>query len=78
MPPARTLGVLIRDCPITVYSDGLMSYGPARDDVAAEIDGRALPRAAISTSLRGSRPLLLRGSTDAQQVAIPDTEFLAR
>lgn len=42
VPPARTIAGLIRDCPITVYSDGLMSYGPTREspprDIATRID----------------------------------------
>jgi hypothetical protein len=71
--PARTLGVLIRDCPITVYSDGLMSYGPTRDDVAAEIGARA-GRILYLDLVAGIEPLLLR-EYDAVPVVIPDSEF---
>ncbi|WP_405085468.1 polysialyltransferase family glycosyltransferase [Microbispora sp. NBC_01389] len=40
VPPSRTLAGLVKDCPITVYSDGLMSYGPTRDPLPQEIAGR--------------------------------------
>ena len=73
VPPARTLGVLIRDCPITVYSDGLMTYGPTRDDVAVEIGGRA-HRIFYLDLVAGVTPLLLR-EYEAEPVVIPDSEF---
>jgi len=72
--PARTLGVLFRDCPITVYSDGLMTYGPTRDEVAMEIGGRA-GRILYLDLVAGIAPLLLR-EYDAQPVVIPDSNFL--
>jgi len=73
VPPARTLGVLIRDCPITVYSDGLMTYGPTRDEVAIEIGARA-HRILYLDLVAGIAPLLLR-EYDAEPVIIPDSEF---
>src|SRR5207253_6103271 len=71
--PVRTLGVLIRDCPITVYSDGLMTYGPTRDEVAVQIGGRA-SRILYLDLVAGLTPMLLR-EYDAQPVMIPDSEF---
>ncbi|MFF5244791.1 polysialyltransferase family glycosyltransferase [Streptosporangium sp. NPDC000095] len=58
VPPARTLGGLVRDCPITVYSDGLMSYGPTRDPLPSEISGR-ITRLLHLDLVPGLTPLLL-------------------
>ncbi|MBG0829915.1 hypothetical protein HS041_19290 [Planomonospora sp. ID67723] len=58
VPPARTLAGLIRDCPITVYSDGLMSYGPTRDPLPGEIAGR-ITRLLHLDLVPGLAPLLL-------------------
>jgi hypothetical protein len=73
VPPARTLAALIRDCPITVYSDGLMSYGPTRDPLPAEIAGR-ITRLLHLDLVPGLAPLLLRESGVAPQ-AVPDAAF---
>jgi hypothetical protein len=56
--PARTLAGLVRDCPITVYSDGLMSYGPTRDPLPHEIAGR-ITRLLHLDLVPGLSPLLL-------------------
>ncbi|MEV7806776.1 polysialyltransferase family glycosyltransferase [Microbispora sp. NPDC088329] len=56
--PSRTLAGLIRDCPITVYSDGLMSYGPTRDPLPQEIAGR-ITRLLHLDLVPGLAPLLL-------------------
>ncbi|SEM37262.1 polysialyltransferase family glycosyltransferase [Nonomuraea pusilla] len=58
VPPARTIAGLVRDCPITVYSDGLMSYGPTRDPLPAEIF-RRIGRLLHLDLVPGLAPLLL-------------------
>ncbi|MFC4062418.1 polysialyltransferase family glycosyltransferase [Planomonospora corallina] len=58
VPPARTVAGLLRDCPVTVYSDGLMSYGPTRDPLPAEIAGR-ITRLLHLDLVPGLDPLLL-------------------
>ncbi len=58
VPPARTLGGLVKDCPISVYSDGLMSYGPTRDPLPLEISGRII-RLLHLDLVPGLTPLLL-------------------
>lgn len=71
--PARTIGTLIRDCPVTVYSDGLMSYGPSRDELVADI-GRRAGRLLHLDLLPGVRPLLLRENSVTAE-PIPDSAF---
>ncbi|MFI6502597.1 polysialyltransferase family glycosyltransferase [Nonomuraea typhae] len=56
--PARTIAGLIRDCPITVYADGLMSYGPTRDPLPAEIF-RRITRLLHLDLVPGLAPMLL-------------------
>ncbi|MBG0817685.1 polysialyltransferase family glycosyltransferase [Planomonospora sp. ID82291] len=58
VPPARTVAGLLRDCPVTVYSDGLMSYGPTRDPLPTEIAGR-ITRLLHLDLVPGLAPLLL-------------------
>ncbi|MEU6413218.1 polysialyltransferase family glycosyltransferase [Microbispora sp. NPDC046933] len=58
VPPSRTLAGLVKDCPITVYSDGLMSYGPTRDPLPQEIAGR-ITRLLHLDLVPGLAPLLL-------------------
>ncbi len=58
VPPSRTLAGLVKDCPITVYSDGLMSYGPTRDPLPREIAGR-VTRLLHLDLVPGLTPLLL-------------------
>ncbi|GAA0397947.1 alpha-2,8-polysialyltransferase family protein [Microbispora corallina] len=58
VPPARTLAGLVKECPITVYSDGLMSYGPTRDPLPQEIAGR-ITRLLHLDLVPGLSPLLL-------------------
>lgn len=71
--PARTIGTLIRDCPVTVYSDGLMSYGPTRSELPTEMGGR-VTRLLHLDLLPGVVPLLLR-EYDVEYVPIPDDAF---
>ncbi|GAA3446145.1 polysialyltransferase family glycosyltransferase [Planomonospora venezuelensis] len=58
VPPARTIAGLVRDCPVTVYSDGLMGYGPTRDPLPGEIAGR-ITRLLHLDLVPGLSPLLL-------------------
>jgi hypothetical protein len=74
VPPARTLGMLINDCPVTVYSDGLMSYGPTRDELPLEI-GRRIGRLLYLDLVPAVTPLLLR-EYDVEPQPIPDGPFL--
>ncbi|GII00323.1 alpha-2,8-polysialyltransferase family protein [Planobispora takensis] len=74
VPPARTIAGLLRDCPVTVYSDGLMSYGPTRDPLPIEIAGR-ISRLLHLDLVPGLSPLLLSEYGVRGQV-IPDGAFL--
>ncbi|GAA4228563.1 hypothetical protein FHR32_008151 [Streptosporangium album] len=74
VPPSRTLAGLVRDCPITVYSDGLMSYGPTRDPLPEEISGR-ITRLLHLDLVPGLSPLLL-SEYGVRAEALPDRAFL--
>ncbi|MFF0309547.1 polysialyltransferase family glycosyltransferase [Streptosporangium sp. NPDC004379] len=74
VPPARTVAALVRDCPITVYSDGLMSYGPTRDPLPLEISGR-ITRLLHLDLVPGLTPLLL-SEYGVPADALPDRAFL--
>ncbi|WP_375503749.1 polysialyltransferase family glycosyltransferase [uncultured Jatrophihabitans sp.] len=72
--PAQALARLLPDCPVTVYSDGLMSYGPTRSRLPAEIGSR-VSRVLHLDLVPGLRPVLLREEgVDAE--ALPDEVFL--
>ncbi|MEU8322148.1 polysialyltransferase family glycosyltransferase [Nonomuraea sp. NPDC048881] len=75
VPPARTIAGLVRDCPITVYSDGLMSYGPTRDPLPAEIS-RRIERLLHLDLVPGLTPLLL-SEYGVPPVVLPQERFLA-
>jgi hypothetical protein len=75
VPPARTIAGLVRDCPITVYSDGLMSYGPTRDPLPAEIF-RRITRLLHLDLVPGLTPLLL-SEYGVPPSVLPDEAFLA-
>ncbi|MEU7986282.1 alpha-2,8-polysialyltransferase family protein [Streptosporangium canum] len=74
VPPARTLAGLVKDCPITVYSDGLMSYGPTRDPLPSEISGR-ITRLLHLDLVPGLSPLLL-SEYGVPAETLPDRAFL--
>ncbi|MGN9839873.1 polysialyltransferase family glycosyltransferase [Nonomuraea sp. H19] len=74
VPPARTIAGLVRDCPITVYSDGLMSYGPTRDPLPAEIF-RRIGRLIHLDLVPGLTPLLLSEYGVAPEI-LPGERFL--
>ncbi|MEU4577415.1 alpha-2,8-polysialyltransferase family protein [Nonomuraea sp. NPDC023979] len=75
VPPARTIAGLVRDCPITVYSDGLMSYGPTRDPLPAEIF-RRVTRLLHLDLVPGLEPLLL-SEYGVPAETLPQEAFLA-
>ncbi|MGA4987281.1 polysialyltransferase family glycosyltransferase [Nonomuraea bangladeshensis] len=75
VPPARTIGGLVRDCPITVYADGLMSYGPTRDPLPAEIH-RRVTRLLHLDLVPGLTPLLL-SEYGVPAETLPGERFLA-
>lgn len=75
VPPARTIAALIRDCPITVYADGLMSYGPTRDPLPAEIH-RRVTRLLHPDLVPGLTPLLL-SEYGVPAATLPEEPFLA-
>ncbi|MEV6033406.1 polysialyltransferase family glycosyltransferase [Nonomuraea sp. NPDC052116] len=75
VPPARTIAGLVRDCPITVYSDGLMSYGPTRDPLPAEIH-RRIGRLFHLDLVPGLTPLLL-SEYDVAPSILPDERFMS-
>ncbi|WP_433256382.1 polysialyltransferase family glycosyltransferase [Streptosporangium sp. CA-135522] len=74
VPPSRTIAGLVKDCPITVYSDGLMSYGPTRDPLPAEISGR-ITRLLHLDLVPGLSPLLL-SEYGVPAETLPDGAFL--
>ncbi|GII84989.1 hypothetical protein Ssi03_29790 [Sphaerisporangium siamense] len=74
VPPARTVAALVRDCPMTVYSDGLMSYGPTRDPLPQEISGR-ISRLLHLDLVPELTPLLLR-EVGVEPDPLPDAAFL--
>jgi len=73
VPPARTIGMLIRDCPITVYSDGLMSYGPTRDPLPPDI-GRRTTRLLYHDLVPALTPLLLH-ENEVETEVLPEASF---
>ena len=73
--PSRTLAELVRDCPITVYSDGLMSYGPTRTVLPIETGGR-ITRLLHLDLVPGLNPLLLR-EFGVRPETVPDSAFRA-
>ncbi|GAA5069570.1 hypothetical protein HNP84_001760 [Thermocatellispora tengchongensis] len=75
VPPARTISGLMRECPITVYSDGLMSYGPTRDPLPLEITGR-ITRLLYLDLVPGLDPLLLT-ECGVRAEALPGAAFTA-
>jgi Alpha-2,8-polysialyltransferase (POLYST) len=56
--PAQTVAALFPDAPITVYADGLMSYGPTRNALSPEIFTR-IDRLVLPDLVPGLTPLLL-------------------
>ncbi|MEM8618753.1 MAG: polysialyltransferase family glycosyltransferase [Actinomycetota bacterium] len=73
VPPARTLAALFLDAPITVYSDGLMSYGPTRFSLPIPT-GERIERLVHLDLMPGVQPILL-GEFEVPVQAIDDDAF---
>jgi alpha-2,8-polysialyltransferase (POLYST) len=73
--PARTLAALFFDASVTVYSDGLMSYGPTRNALPYGI-GTQLVRQLHLDLVPGLEPQLLREFGVPAEI-IPDGSFQA-
>lgn len=57
--PAATVARIFRNAPITVYSDGLMSYGPTRDPLPLHVSQRLTGLVHLDL-VAGLKPVLLR------------------
>jgi hypothetical protein len=66
VPPARTLANIMVDASVTVYSDGLMSYGPTRSRLPSSL-GERVERLLYLDLIPGLRPVLL------SEFAVPST-----
>ena len=73
--PARGLADLFVTANITMYSDGLMSYGPTRVGLPVSL-GTRIDRLVYLDLLPGVRPRLLR-EFDVETTAISDASFQA-
>ncbi|WP_375401404.1 polysialyltransferase family glycosyltransferase [uncultured Amnibacterium sp.] len=73
VPPARTILNIFAEAPVTVYAEGLMSYGPTRDPLTPVMVDRV--RSVLYLDLvRGLLPELLR-EYRVPAVAIPEHAF---
>ncbi|MFE5908876.1 alpha-2,8-polysialyltransferase family protein [Streptomyces wedmorensis] len=72
--PALAIAQLLPDAPITVYADGLMSYGPTRNKIDPLIGGR-VGRLLHLDLVPGLAPLLL-AEFGAVAEAVPTEAFL--
>ncbi|GAA2623863.1 alpha-2,8-polysialyltransferase family protein [Actinomadura fulvescens] len=73
VPPARSLAAIFFDAVVTVYSDGLMSYGPTRNALPHGI-GTKISRQLHLDLVPGLEPQLLREYGVPAEV-IPDEPF---
>lgn len=73
--PARALAQIFFDAAVTVYSDGLMSYGPTRNSLPYGI-GTQITRQLHLDLVPGLEPQLLR-EYDVPARTVPDDHFLA-
>ncbi|WP_333769580.1 polysialyltransferase family glycosyltransferase [Streptomyces sp. IBSBF 2435] len=71
--PALSLAQVFLGAPITVYADGLMSYGPTRNKLGLLVDTR-IDRLLHLDLVPGLEPLLLTESGVPSQV-VPSAEF---
>jgi hypothetical protein len=74
-PPSRSLLNVFATAEVTVYAEGLMSYGPTRDALPVEAASR-IRRLLHLDLVRGLRPLLLT-EWEVEAVPIPDDAFRA-
>ncbi|WP_375485245.1 polysialyltransferase family glycosyltransferase [uncultured Jatrophihabitans sp.] len=72
--PARAVATLLRDCPVSVVSDGLMSYGPTRNHLPGELGSR-MRRVLYLDLVPALRPVLLR-EEGVDTDALPDEPVL--
>lgn len=79
VPPAWSLGWVFAQAPITVYADGLMSYGPTRIKLDAEV-GTRIDRVVTLPLAAGIEPLLLQefGVTQDELPLAPARDALAQ
>lgn len=73
VPPARSLLNVFSDAQVTVYAEGLMSYGPTRDPLTAPMAAR-IERVLHLDLVPGVQPLLL-GEYGVPTEVIPDAAF---
>ncbi len=73
MTPALAIAQLLPEAPVTVYADGLMSYGPTRNKIDPLIGGR-VSRLLHLDLVPGLAPLLL-GEFGAVPEAVPVEAF---
>ncbi|WP_030222659.1 polysialyltransferase family glycosyltransferase [Streptomyces bikiniensis] len=73
--PAKALAVAFAESSVHVYADGLMSYGPTRNDLAQSVACR-VRRVLHLDLVPGLRPLLL-SEYDVEPEIVPDAAFRA-
>ncbi|MEU6852483.1 polysialyltransferase family glycosyltransferase [Actinacidiphila alni] len=71
--PALAVAAVFQTAPITVYADGLMSYGPTRNKLGALVDTR-IDRLLHLDLVPGLRPLLL-SEHGVESEVVPSEEF---
>ncbi|MGW2558962.1 polysialyltransferase family glycosyltransferase [Streptomyces sp. NPDC001514] len=71
--PARALAAIFAESPVQVYADGLMSYGPTRDELPQQIACR-IQRLLHLDLVPGLRPLLL-SEFGVEPELVPDDAF---
>ncbi|WP_250299530.1 MULTISPECIES: alpha-2,8-polysialyltransferase family protein [unclassified Streptomyces] len=72
--PAQALALLFQDAPVTVYADGLMSYGPTRNKIDPLI-GTRVRRLLHLDLVPDLKPLLL-AEFGVEPEIVPDAAFL--
>ncbi|MFI1097048.1 polysialyltransferase family glycosyltransferase [Streptomyces sp. NPDC020917] len=72
--PALAVAACFTGAPITVYADGLMSYGPTRNKIGALVDTR-IDRLLHLDLVPGLRPLLL-SEHGVEAEVVPTEEFV--
>ncbi|MFE3524460.1 alpha-2,8-polysialyltransferase family protein [Streptomyces sp. NPDC059161] len=72
--PAQAVAQLFPDAPLTVYADGLMTYGPTRNKLDPLIGSRV--RRVLHLDLVGALTPLLLGEFEVPCETVPTTAFL--
>lgn len=72
--PAQALAQLFQDAPVTVYADGLMSYGPTRNKIDPLV-GTRIRRLLHLDLVPGLKPLLL-AEFGVEPEIVPNAAFL--